>query len=53
MNIFSLFSLGYDDVNHDYVICVGERFLDRYEVHGLIGKGSFGQVSVMKLHVLY
>lgn len=42
---YSLPSLaGFDDANHDYIICVGERFLDRYEVHGLIGKGSFGQV---------
>jgi dual specificity tyrosine-phosphorylation-regulated kinase 1 len=36
--------VGFDDMNHDYIICVGERFLERYEVHGLIGKGSFGQV---------
>ncbi|XP_065366460.1 serine/threonine-protein kinase minibrain isoform X2 [Calliphora vicina] len=39
-----LYNDGYDDDNHDYIIKHGERFLDRYEIDSLIGKGSFGQV---------
>ena len=36
---------GYDDENYDYIIRRGERWLDKYEIDTLIGKGSFGQVS--------
>ena len=36
---------GYDDDNHDYVVKPGEKWLDRYEIDSLIGKGSFGQVT--------
>lgn len=39
-----LYNDGYDDDNHDYIIRSGEKFLDRYEIDSLIGKGSFGQV---------
>uniref|UniRef100_A0A1B6KQA7 dual-specificity kinase n=1 Tax=Graphocephala atropunctata TaxID=36148 RepID=A0A1B6KQA7_9HEMI len=39
-----LYNDGYDDDNHDYIIKHGEKFLDRYEIDSLIGKGSFGQV---------
>ncbi|XP_021706144.1 serine/threonine-protein kinase minibrain isoform X2 [Aedes aegypti] len=39
-----LYNDGYDDENHDYIIKNGEKFLDRYEIDSLIGKGSFGQV---------
>lgn len=39
-----LYNDGFDDDNHDYIIQQGEKFLDRYEIDSLIGKGSFGQV---------
>lgn len=35
---------GFDDENQDYIIRNGEKFVDRYEIDSLIGKGSFGQV---------
>ncbi|KAG7471317.1 hypothetical protein MATL_G00123310 [Megalops atlanticus] len=35
---------GYDDDNYDYVVKNGEKWMDRYEIDSLIGKGSFGQV---------
>ena len=35
---------GYDDENYDYIVKVGEKWFDRYEIESLIGKGSFGQV---------
>lgn len=40
-----LYNDGYDDENFDYVIKTGEKWLDRYEIESLIGKGSFGQVK--------
>lgn len=40
---------GYDDDNHDYMIKSGEKFEDRYEIDSLIGKGSFGQVSIIEI----
>lgn len=39
-----IYNDGYDDDNHDYIIKNGEKFLERYEIDSLIGKGSFGQV---------
>ncbi len=39
-----LFNDGYDDEYYDYIVKSGEKFLDRYEIDSLIGKGSFGQV---------
>ncbi len=39
-----------DDSNGDYVFCKGEQMLFRYEVEGLLGKGSFGQVLRCRDH---
>ena len=39
-----MYNDGFDDENHDYIIKHGEKFLDKYEIDSLIGKGSFGQV---------
>ena len=39
-----LYNNGFDDENYDYVIRAGEKLSERYEIHSLIGKGSFGQV---------
>eukprot|EP00055_Hartaetosiga_balthica_P014749 m.82895 g.82895 ORF g.82895 m.82895 type:complete len:448 (+) comp8679_c1_seq1:64-1407(+) len=36
---------GYDDANYDYKLQKGEIWEDRYIVSGLLGKGSFGQVT--------
>ena len=41
-----LYNDGYDDENFDYVIKTGEKWLERYEIESLIGKGSFGQVKI-------
>ena len=40
-----LYNDGFDDENHDYIIKHGEKFLDRYDIESLIGRGSFGQVK--------
>lgn len=47
-----LYNDGYDDENHDYIIRAGEKFMDRYEIDSLIGKGSFGQVIRLEM-VIY
>lgn len=39
---------GYDDDNYDYIVKNGEKWLDRYEIDSLIGKGSFGQVRLSR-----
>lgn len=36
---------GFDDENNDYIISIGEQWMDRYEIQSVIGKGSFGQVK--------
>lgn len=44
-----IYNDGYDDDNFDYIVKNGEKWMDRYEIDSLIGKGSFGQVSVSQL----
>lgn len=39
----------WDDENHDYRVRPGERWMERYEIDSLIGKGSFGQVSLVAI----
>ncbi|XP_069796084.1 dual specificity tyrosine-phosphorylation-regulated kinase 1B-like isoform X2 [Narcine bancroftii] len=39
-----IYNEGYDDDNYDYIVKNGEKWMDRYEIDSLIGKGSFGQV---------
>lgn len=36
---------GHDDRNNDYVVKSGEIWFERFEIKGLLGKGSFGQVA--------
>lgn len=43
---------GYDDDNYDYIVKNGEKWLDRYEIDSLIGKGSFGQVRSTRVLAL-
>ncbi|XP_078286404.1 dual specificity tyrosine-phosphorylation-regulated kinase 1A-like [Rhinoraja longicauda] len=40
-----IYNEGYDDDNYDYIVKNGERWMDRYEIDSLIGKGSFGQTG--------
>lgn len=42
-----IYNDGYDDDNFDYIVKNGEKWLDRYEIDSLIGKGSFGQVGLI------
>lgn len=44
-----VFNDGYDDENYDYIVKNGEKWMDRYEIDSLIGKGSFGQVCLESL----
>lgn len=49
-----VFNDGYDDDNFDYIVKNGEKWMDRYEIDSLIGKGSFGQVwSFTHYHVIF
>lgn len=41
----SSYNDGYDDENHDYIIRANEVWFERYEIKGMLGKGSFGQVA--------
>lgn len=45
----NVYNDGYDDANHDYIVNPGEKWLDRYEIDSLIGKGSFGQVNFIRI----
>lgn len=47
-----LYNEGYDDENHDYIIRFGEIWMERYEIEGILGKGSFGQVRTCVLSPL-
>lgn len=48
----NVYNDGYDDANHDYIVNPGEKWLDRYEIDSLIGKGSFGQVNFIRIQSL-
>jgi hypothetical protein len=37
-------NFGYDDERGDYVVTASDHIAYRYEVQGVLGKGSFGQV---------
>lgn len=37
-------NFGYDDERGDYQVVVSDQIAYRYEVQGVLGKGSFGQV---------
>ena len=39
---------GYDDENHDYIIRPSEVWFNRYEIKGMLGKGSFGRVVMVE-----
>jgi len=41
----NLYNDGHDDENRDYIVRGGEVWFERYEIKGLLGKGSFGQVA--------
>lgn len=41
---------GYDDERGDYLVVDGDHLCYRYEVVGIVGKGSFGQVVQCRDH---
>jgi dual specificity tyrosine-phosphorylation-regulated kinase 2/3/4 len=44
------YNYGYDDERGDYLVVDGDHICYRYEVMGILGKGSFGQVLECRDH---
>lgn len=46
----AVYNYGYDDERGDYLVVEGDHICYRYEVMGVLGKGSFGQVLECRDH---
>ncbi|ODN73433.1 hypothetical protein, variant [Cryptococcus amylolentus CBS 6039] len=46
----AMYNHGYDDERGDYIVVEGDHLCYRYEVGGILGKGSFGQVVQCRDH---